>query len=170
MLSSGPLLGKESIWSDLTPICFEKLGRLDQEEVQVIISLWRKICSTAGRRLCPYARIIALWCDKDGVVRPGMLQPGIIRYFIVHSLEIDGSQKSHAFAVVSWLKSAEENFGFGNPLSVWCANDFEHAGLAVFLPVQRIHCKFLSADKVSSGQTYLRPYKGQVGNEEKGFQ
>lgn len=39
MASSGPLLGKESIWSDLTPICFEKhykLGRLDQEEVSAL--------------------------------------------------------------------------------------------------------------------------------------
>ena len=74
---------------------------------------------------------------------------------VFQTLEIDGSQKSYAFAVVSWLKSSGENFGFGNPLSVWCANDFEHAGPAVFLPVQRIHCKFLSADKVNSGQTYL---------------
>ena len=184
--SSGPLLGKESIWSDLTSICFEKhykLGRLDQEELSALgtvygtlyphitvaslnlPSLYKRykslsVCgerygSTAGTRLCPYARIIASWCDKDGVVRPGMLRPGIIRYFIVHSLEIEGCQKSHAFAVVNWLKSSEEDFGFGNPLSVWRANDFEHSGPAVFLPVQRIHCKFLSADKVNSGQTYL---------------
>ena len=156
-------VGKESIWSDLTPICFEKhykLGRLDQEEVSALRivygtlsphitvaslklpSLYKRykslsVCgerygSTAGRRLCPYARIIASWCDKDGVVSPGMLRPGIIRYFIVHGLAIDGSQKSHAFAVVSWLKSSEENFGFGNPLSVWCANDFEHAGQQFF--------------------------------------
>ena len=186
MASSGPLLGKESIWSDLTSICFEKhykLGRLDQEELSALgtvygtlyphitvaslnlPSLYKRykslsVCgerygSTAGTRLCPYARIIASWCDKDGVVRPGMLRPGIIRYFIVHSLEIEGCQKSHAFAVVNWLKSSDEDFGFGNPLSVWRANDFEHSGPAVFLPVQRIHCKFLSADKVNSGQTYL---------------
>ncbi|CAH3172372.1 unnamed protein product, partial [Porites lobata] len=178
MASSGPLLGKESIWSDLTSICFEKhykLGRLDQEELSALgtvyvtlyphitvaslnlPSLYKRykslsVCgerygSTAGTRLCPYARIIASWCDKDGVVRPGMLRPGIIRYFIVHSLEIEGCQKSHAFAVVNWLKSSDEDFGFGNPLSVWRANDFEHSGPAVFLPVQRIHCKFLSADK-----------------------
>ena len=43
MLSSGPLFGKESIWSDLTPICFEKhykLGRLDQEEVSALHTLY----------------------------------------------------------------------------------------------------------------------------------
>ena len=68
-----------------------------------------------------------------------MLRSGIIRYFIVHSLEIEGSQESHAFAVVNWLKSSEEDFGFGNPLLVWHPNDFEHAGPAVFLPVQRIY-------------------------------
>ena len=32
-----------------------------------------------------------------------------------HSLDIEGSQNSHAFAVVNWLKSSEEDFGFGNP-------------------------------------------------------
>ena len=43
MASSGPLLGKESIWSDLTPICFKKhykLGRLDQEEVSALHTVY----------------------------------------------------------------------------------------------------------------------------------
>ena len=119
MASSGPLPGKESIWSDLTPICFEKhykLGRLDQEEVSALHivygtlyphitvtssnlpSLYKRykllsVCgerygSAAGRRLCPYARIIASLCDKDGVVHPGMLRPGIIRYFIVYCSKV----------------------------------------------------------------------------------
>ena len=102
------------------------------QKVQVIFSLWRKIWLNSREETCPYARVIASWCDKDGVVRPGMLRPGIIRYFIVHSLETEGSQKSHAFAVVNWLKSSEDNFGFGSPLSDWRANDFKHAGPAVF--------------------------------------
>lgn len=83
------------------------------------------------------------------------MRPGIIRYFIVHSVEIKGQQSIHAFAVVNWLKSSEQDLGYGNPLSVWFAKDFEYAGAAVFLPVQRIHSKFLCADKLYSGQKYL---------------
>ena len=64
---------------------------------------------------------------------------GIVHYFVVHSVEIKGKQTIHAFAVVNWLKSSEQDLGFGNPLSVWLPNNVEHGGPAVFLPVQRIH-------------------------------
>lgn len=186
LASSGPLLGKESVWADLTSICVEssyKLASLDQSELSTLLKVYltlypketeaslklsvlykkykslavggERCGSTAGSRLCPYARIIASWCDNNGIVNPGMMRPGIIRYFIVHSVEIKGQQNIHAFAVVDWLKSSEQDFGYGNPLSVWFAKDFENAGPAVFLPVQRIHSKFLSADKLYSGQKYL---------------
>ena len=56
--------------------------------------------STAGFRLCPYAHIIASWCGENGAltlecrdlewsVNPGMQRLGIIRHFIIHSLEKD---------------------------------------------------------------------------------
>lgn len=111
--------------------------------------------STVGSRLCPYARIIASWCDNNEIINPGMMRPGIIRYFIIHSLEIKGQQNIHAFAVVDWLKSSEQDIGYGNPLSVWFAKEFENAGPAVFLPVQRIHSKFLYADRLYCGQKYI---------------
>ena len=111
--------------------------------------------STAGSRLCPYARIIASWCGDNGVVNLGSMRPGIVRYFMVHSVKIKGKQTIHAFAVVNWLKSSEQDLGFGNPLSVWLPDNTEHGGPAVFLPVQRIHSKFLFVDKVYSGQRYL---------------
>ena len=95
------------------------------------------------------------WRKWSCIVNPGLMYPGMIRYFIVHVVEIDRYQKCHAFTVVNWLKSSEEDFGFGNSLSVWCAQYFEYAGPAVFLPVQRIHFKFLASDKVYSGQKYL---------------
>lgn len=186
MASSGSLLGKESVWADLSSVCFEKsykLASLDLDELNtlrlVYLTLYPKVTeaslslatlykkykalavggerygSTVGSRLCPYARIIASWCGNNGAVNPGMMRPGIVRYFIVHSVQIEGKQLIHAFAVVNWLKSSEQDFGFGNPLSVWMAKDFEHAGPAVFLPIQRIHSKFLSTEKLHSGQRYL---------------
>ena len=42
-----------------------------------------------------------------------MQRPGIICYFIVHSVEIDGKQAIHGFAVVNWLMLSEQDFGFG---------------------------------------------------------
>ena len=81
--------------------------------------------STTGFRLCPYAHIIAAWCGDNGVINPGMHRPGIVRHFIIHSVEIEGKQIIYAFAVVNWLKPSEQDFRFGNPLSVWCAGDFE---------------------------------------------
>ena len=111
--------------------------------------------STAGSRLCPYARIIASWCGDNGVINLGIMRPGIVRYFMVHSMEIKGKQNIHAFEVVNWLKSSEQDLGFGNSLSVWLPDKFEHGGPAVFLPVQRIHSKFLFVNKLYSGQRYL---------------
>lgn len=186
MASSGSLLGKESVWADLTSICFQrsyKLASFDQDGLNalrlVYHTLYPKLTAAAlnlatlykkynsltvggerygsllGSRLCPYAHIIASWCGNNGIINPGRMRPGIVRHFIAHSVEIEGKQSIHVFALVNWLKSTEQDFCFGNPLSVWLSKHFEHAGPAVFLPVQRIHSKFLSADHLHSGQKYL---------------
>ena len=118
MLSScGSLLGKESVWANLTSIVFEssyKLSSLDQSELSTMLKVYltlypketeasvklsvlykkykslivggERYGSTAGSRLCPHARIIASWCENNGIVNPGMMRPGIIYYFIVHSM------------------------------------------------------------------------------------
>ena len=80
------------------------------------------------------------------------MRPGIVRYLIVHSLEIQRKQYFHVFAVVNWLKPSKQDFGFKNPLSVWHARGYEISGPSVFLPVQRIHSKYLSAEKLLLGQ------------------
>lgn len=55
------------------------------------------------------------------------MRPGVIRYFMVHSVQIEGNQIFHAFAVVNWPRPSEQDFGYGNPFSVWLKN-FEEAG------------------------------------------
>ena len=186
LATSGPLLGKESLWTELTYVCLEssyKLGRLDQDELRtlhsVYLTLYPKVTdaalklatlykkykslvvggerygSTMGSRLCPYANIMASWCGDNGTLNPGMMRPGIVRYYIVHSVEMEGKQMTHMFAVVNWMKSSEQDLGFRNPLSVWLAKDFEIAGQATYLPVQRIHSKFLCAEKLYSGKRFL---------------
>ena len=166
MASCGPFIEKESVWGDLTLISFEStyLGSLDRNELgslrSVYMTLYPKVTeaslnlatlyekykslsvggerygSTAGFRLCPYAHIIASWCGDNGGINPGMQRSGIIRHFIVHSVEIDGKQAIHAFVIVNWLRLSEQDFG--NPLSVWYARNFEDSGPAEF--IQNFFC------------------------------
>ena len=82
----------------------------------------------------------------NGVVNPEIMRPGIVHHFMVYSVEIKGKQTIHASAVVNWLKPSEQDLGFGNSLSVWLPDNTEHGGPVVFLPVQRIHSKFLFVD------------------------
>ena len=65
--------------------------------------------------------------------------PGAIRYFMVHSVQIEGNQIFHAFAVVNWPRPSEKDFGYG-------LKNFEEAGPSVLLPVKRLHKKYLYAD------------------------
>lgn len=63
------------------------------------------------------------------------MRPGVIRYFMVHSVQIEGKQIFHAFAVVNRPRPSEQDFGYGNPFSFWLKN-FEEAGPSVLLPVK----------------------------------
>ena len=154
-MTSGILGSLGSVYSTLYPKITEaslNLAKLHKKYRSLSVG-GERYGSTAGFRLCPYAHIIALWCGDNGGINPGM--ETFIRHFIVHSVEIDGKQAIHAFAVVNWLRLSQQDFGFGNPLSVWYARNFEDSGPAVFLPLQRIHSKFLFACKLYSGQQYL---------------
>ena len=102
-----------------------------------------------------YGRIMASWCDIQGDLNPGQSRPGIVRHFMVHSIDIDKEQHIHVFAVVKWFKPADKDFGYGNPLSVWHAREFEGTGPVAFLPVQRICSRFVSAEKLYSGRRYV---------------
>ena len=59
-----------------------------------------------------------------------------------HSVEVDGEQLTHVFAVVDWLKPSQRDFGYQNPLSVWYAKQYELAGPAVFFAFAKSACTF----------------------------
>ena len=51
LASSGPLLGKESVWADLTSICFEssyKLASLDQSELSTLLNVYLTLYPKRG--------------------------------------------------------------------------------------------------------------------------
>ena len=186
MASTGSLIGKESVWTDSSSIKFGspyKLARMDEDELAALhvvyhtpyptlaetshamASLFKYSSVTvAGERygstlssiLCPYACVTASWCTSNGCIDLGLMRPGIVRYYIVHSLEIQRKQHVHVFAAVNWLKASEQDFGFKNPLSVWHARGFVTSGPSVFLPVQRIHSKYLSNNRNVSMSKQLK--------------
>ena len=110
--------------------------------------------SEMNSRLRQYGRVMASWCDIQGELNPGLFRPGVVRHYIMHSIDIERKQLIHVFAVVKWLKPATTHFGYGNPISVWHAKEFDGAGSCAFLPVQRIHSRFLCAEKIYLGQRY----------------
>lgn len=65
-----------------------------------------------------YGRIMPSWCDSQGDLNPCRSRRGIVRHFMVHSIDIDKEQLIHVFAVVKWFKPAVTGFAYGNPLSV----------------------------------------------------
>ena len=67
LATSGPLLGKESLWTELTYVCLEssyKLGRLDQDELRtlhsVYLTLYPKVTDTALKLATLYKKYKSL--------------------------------------------------------------------------------------------------------------
>ena len=93
---------------------------------------------------------MASWCGENGIIDPGRVRPGIVLHYMVHSVEIVKRQLLHMFAAVKWLKPSDVNFGYKNPLSVWCGRAYEEGGPSVFIPVQRIHSRFIFTEELYS--------------------
>ena len=72
------------------------------------------------------------------------LRPGRVSYFMEHTFEIGGERVSHILAVVRWYKKAELDQSPFNitPLRSWFNRSIGHSA-ASFIPVQRIHSKFI---------------------------
>jgi len=99
--------------------------------------------------------ILARWCKLGGKIdRSGLeLRPGIIRYFVKQNFKVRGEYISCVFAAVHWFQEHPARKLLGPPVEVWCKDLFEMDGPANFIPVQRIHQKFVPAsDKVQGEQ------------------
>ena len=77
------------------------------------------------------------WALSDGVACPG-----IVNFYFVHNVKLNGEFCQHAFAVV-WRYKADSDQGyFGKPAQVWKPFDYKPCGPSLFMPVQRIWKKF----------------------------
>ena len=70
-------------------------------------------------------------------------------------LKLMENNLTHVFAVVDWLKPSQRDFDYQNPLSVWYAKQYELAGPAAFLPLQRVHSRFISVEELHDDVKYL---------------
>ena len=183
MAASGTITGKENIWNNLSAVSIPssyKVCSLDTDskvllkQVYTVLypkaslklaTLFKKygsisVCrETYGSRLASrernFSRIMASWCGSDGIINPGKPRPGVVKYYILHSVKVGHQQLEHMFAITDWLKPAEGDLGYANPLSVWQAKQYEPAGPTIFLPVQRIHSRFISVEECHSNVKYL---------------
>ena len=159
-------------WSDLTLVGFPSTFRhivLDADELRLLFECYKtlyprklveisssvarkysnvmlgteKFGSKMDRRNLRSARIMASWAANDGCIDTSApIRPGVVNFYIVQSVKLNGQLCQHAFALVWWYKSDGDQDYFGKPAQVWNRCDYEACGPALFMPVQRIRQKF----------------------------
>lgn len=98
---------------------------------------------------------MAKWCGRSAAIDDSScLRPASIAYFIKHAVQINGSMKAHIFAVVHWFEYHPSRYLLGDPVELWCQLH-ESLGPASFLPIQRIHSKFVAAIDKFDEETLL---------------
>ena len=99
--------------------------------------------------------ILASWAAEDGKINTDKftLLAGQVKYFFNHSLKVGDVYQNNVFASVKWYKSDENCHHYGNPIRVW-KQEFLPAGPSAFLPVQRIHTRFASANVAQDNGTF----------------
>ena len=71
-----------------------------------------------------------------------------INYFCKHSVTIEGVDKTHLFANLSWFLYHPKHTQLGKPISIWYHDLFEARGVHSFLPVKLIKCCCVSLTDV----------------------
>ena len=91
--------------------------------------------------------VLARWCALGGKIDSSGadLRPGIIDFFIEQNIKINGQIVCCLLAGVRWLQSHPLRHAIGAPVDVWCKDLYELEGGASFVPVQRLHGKFIPA-------------------------
>lgn len=110
-------------------------------------------------RLSLYGYIMASWADSNGNIRVETIngRPGIVKFFLYHTVTINGTPVPHVLAVVTWYKEKNTNGGisFRNPLSTWSAKEFVPPGPATFIPVQRFMSRFIHGNYSTKNEDFI---------------
>ena len=89
--------------------------------------------------------ILARWCTLGGKIdyRGTDLRPGVVDFFMKQNIVVNGKYIQCVLAAVRWFQPHPARHLLGVPVEVWCKDLFELEGEASFIPVQRIHGKFI---------------------------
>lgn len=98
--------------------------------------------------------ILACWCGRNGEINTNCLRPASVSFYFKHSVKVLGSFVPHYFAFVSWFEEHPARNIVGDPVTVWSKLP-EQLGPASFLPVQRIHSKFVAGEGEIAGENVL---------------
>ena len=69
--------------------------------------------------------------------------PGIIQFFMEQTIKVNGQPVPCILAFVRWFQSHPSRHSLGAPVEVWCKDLFELEGEATFIPVKRVHGRFV---------------------------
>lgn len=103
------------------------------------------------------AFVLARWCKLGGTIDTSGsdLRPGVIDYFMQQNVSVNGHYETCILAAVRWFQAHPSRYSLGAPVEVWCKDLFECEGGASFIPVQRIHGKFIPAIDIFNGEHVL---------------
>lgn len=101
--------------------------------------------------------VLARWCKLGGTIDSSGrdLRPGIVDRFMKQNIKVNGKYVSCILAYVYWFQAHPERPSLGAPVEVWCKDLFEPEGGASFIPVERIHGKFIPAHDIVGGENVL---------------
>lgn len=106
--------------------------------------------------------ILAKWADRfDGNINIEAiadLRPAVVLYFVKQTVHVGLRKCTFCFARVNWFQYHPNRFlcgPSGVTPEVWCANLFDSFGPASFLPVQRVHGKFVAGYDTVNGENVL---------------
>ena len=119
------------------------------------IKVCNEIFGSQNSRSKRSSYVLAKWCGRNGIIDTSCLRPACISYFIKHSVMVSGSFRAHYFAVVRWFEHHPSRNLLGDPVELWCHDLYESLGPASYLPVQRIHTKFVAAKDKFNEETLL---------------
>ncbi|CAG2220276.1 unnamed protein product [Mytilus edulis] len=100
--------------------------------------------------------VLAFWCNEEGAIDTDCTDmtphPGQIVKIYMHSIIVDGFAHPHYLAKVNWFQQLPDNVRhcYGKPIEVWSSDLYVRDGPAMFIPIQRIKCRFVHA-KVKVG-------------------
>ena len=123
----------------IEPACLSRVAR----KYSTVMLGREKFGSKMDYRNLRSARILASWTTSDGSIDTSSARrPGIVTFYIAHSVKINGEHYQHVFAVVWWYQFDANQDYFGKPVQVWKLNEYTPCGPALFMPVQRIAQKY----------------------------